>query len=164
MYSKEIIEGINRIGIEYFIYLPCSTIKDVIHYFLDKPGVVSIPVSREEEGFQILAGLTLGGSKGILVIQDSGLGNSILTLVSLLDIFHIPAIVIVARRGGVGEINVALAAFSSQVEKMLENNAIKYTILDEKTDSKQWSAKILAAHNSALLNNRPHLILVNNMS
>lgn len=163
MRSKEIIAGIEAMGIEYFIYLPCSTVKKVIDHFLHKKDVVCIPISREEEGFSMLAGLSMGGSKAVLSIQDSGVGNSLLIIVALLDTFHIPGLIMISKRGGLGEINGPLTRFATPLEKVLDNYSLSFTLLDDKTEPKKWSNKILKAYNLSMLNNRPHLLLVDNM-
>src|SRR5262249_57427132 len=62
-------------------------------------------VSRtEEEGIGILAGAWLGGERGVLLMQSSGVGNCINTL-SLVKVCGLPLLMIVTMRGEWGEAN-----------------------------------------------------------
>jgi sulfopyruvate decarboxylase subunit alpha len=63
--------------------------------------------TREEEAFGIAAGLYLGGVKPSVMLQSSGLGNSLNALTSLLLPYKIPALIIISMRGDAGEWNDA---------------------------------------------------------
>jgi sulfopyruvate decarboxylase alpha subunit len=61
-------------------------------------------LTTEEEGIGLLAGAWLGGDRGVLLMQSSGVGNCINTL-SLSKICRFPLLMIVTMRGDWGEIN-----------------------------------------------------------
>src|SRR5258707_1582268 len=65
-----------------------------------KPTVLT----TEEEGIGILAGAWLGGERGVLLMQSSGVGNCINTL-SLARVCAFPLLMIVTMRGEWGEAN-----------------------------------------------------------
>src|SRR6266403_656212 len=65
-----------------------------------KPTVLT----TEEEGIGILAGAWLGGERGVLLMQSSGVGNCINTL-SLSKVCGFPLLIIVTMRGEWGELN-----------------------------------------------------------
>jgi sulfopyruvate decarboxylase subunit alpha len=162
MRSDVIIEGIEKVDIDYLIYLPCGAVKKVISHFLKKEDVVCFPVAREEEGIAVLAGLILGGSKAVLLIQDSGLGNSLLTLVSLLDYFHIEGLIIASRRGGFGEINAPLSAFAQPIEQITQIYTVNCSSLNHAINPEHWPNAIYNAYELSCLLNRPYVLLVNN--
>jgi sulfopyruvate decarboxylase subunit alpha len=66
-----------------------------------------VAVHREEEAVGILAGLYLGGQRGAMLIQSSGLGNSLNALGSLALAYRIPFPLFVSMRGELGEFNPA---------------------------------------------------------
>src|SRR2546422_6851389 len=61
-------------------------------------------LTTEEEGIGILAGAWLGGERGVLLMQSSGVGNCINTL-SLAKVCGFPLLMIVTMRGEWGEAN-----------------------------------------------------------
>jgi sulfopyruvate decarboxylase subunit alpha len=58
---EEIIKGIETIDPDYFIFIPCSTVSTIIQHFENQNSLKSFPVSREEDGIGIAAGISLGG-------------------------------------------------------------------------------------------------------
>ena len=63
--------------------------------------------TREEEAFGIAAGLYLGGARPTVMLQSSGLGNSLNALTSLLLPYQIPVLIVISMRGDAGEWNAA---------------------------------------------------------
>lgn len=61
-------------------------------------------LTTEEEGVGILAGAWLGGERGVLLMQSSGVGNCINTL-SLAKVCGFPLVMLVTMRGQWGEMN-----------------------------------------------------------
>ena len=63
-----------------------------------------VTLTTEEEGVAMLAGAWLGGERGVLLLQSSGVGNCI-NMLSLPVICHMPLLMIVTMRGDWGEFN-----------------------------------------------------------
>ena len=61
-------------------------------------------LTTEEEGIGILAGAWLGGERGVLLMQSSGVGNCI-NVLSLAKVCSFPLLMIVSMRGEWGEAN-----------------------------------------------------------
>jgi sulfopyruvate decarboxylase alpha subunit len=61
-------------------------------------------LTTEEEGIGMIAGAWLGGQRGVLMMQSSGVGNCINTL-SLITSCRMPFLSIVTMRGEWGEFN-----------------------------------------------------------
>ena len=57
-----------------------------------------MPITREEEGIGIASGLTLGGAKPLLVIQDNGIGNCLTALTTFPQPYHLPIVMLVSQR------------------------------------------------------------------
>ena len=73
----------------------------------DYPDVTTILATREEEAFGIASGLYLGGRRPAVMLQSSGLGNSLNALTSLVIPYQIPMLVVISMRGDAGEWNAA---------------------------------------------------------
>ncbi|MEE2804884.1 MAG: phosphonopyruvate decarboxylase, partial [Pseudomonadota bacterium] len=60
-----------------FSYVPDAGHSIVINRSLEDPEVTSVPLATEEEGVALIAGAYLGGKRGVLLMQSSGVGNCI---------------------------------------------------------------------------------------
>jgi len=68
------------------------------------PAMRVVPLTTEEEGVALLAGAWLGGQRGVLLMQSSGVGNCI-NMLSLITQCRFPLLSIVTMRGQWGEFN-----------------------------------------------------------
>lgn len=67
-------------------------------YVPDAGHANSVVLTTEEEGIGYLAGAWLGGERGVLLMQSSGVGNCINTL-SLQTSIRFPLLMLVTMRG-----------------------------------------------------------------
>jgi sulfopyruvate decarboxylase alpha subunit len=63
-----------------------------------------VVLTTEEEGVALLAGAWLGGERGALLMQSSGVGNCI-NMLSLTHVCRMPLLLLVTMRGQWGEFN-----------------------------------------------------------
>jgi len=63
-----------------------------------------VPLTTEEEGVAVLAGAWLGGQRGALLMQSSGVGNCV-NMLSLPRLCRLPLLMLVTMRGEWGEFN-----------------------------------------------------------
>ena len=69
----------------------------------------AIPLTTEEEGVALLAGAWLGGDRGVLLMQSSGVGNCV-NMFSLTRVCRLPLLLLVTMRGETGETNPGRSA------------------------------------------------------
>ncbi len=86
----------------------------------EDPEITHIPVTREEEGIGICAGAYLGGKKTAILMQNSGLGNSINALKSLMELYEFPLLMIMSHRGTEGENIVGQVPMGESTPRILE--------------------------------------------
>ena len=104
-WQEQFYHNLKANGIRLVCYVPDSALAALID-LMEKDGSFQvISVTREEEGVGILAGGYLGGERGALLLQSSGLGNSINALTSLIIPQQIPFLMVISPRGEVGEFN-----------------------------------------------------------
>ncbi len=99
----KLYETIKNSGIDLILSLPCILLKGLLRLIEEKNEIQYIPITREEEGVGIAAGAYLGGKLPVILMQNSGLGNSINAIKSLLELYKIPVIFIMSHRGAEGE-------------------------------------------------------------
>ena len=156
-----VIQGLEAIGIEYFIHVPDSFGAPVISHFENDPNVNSFPVAREEEGIGIASGLALTGKNAVMFYQDTALGNSIGALTTYAMAYHSPMLILAVRRGGFGEFNAANFQFSETAIHMVEAMRIKAFVLDYRVPIDAWAQAIQKAFEYAHMTNRPIVVFLN---
>jgi len=101
--SEVVYKSLKNVGIDFVVSLPCVNLGKVMEMVDCDPDIIHVPVTREEEGFGICAGAFFGGKKPAILMQNSGLGNSVNVLASLYELYKIPIIMIISHRGTEGE-------------------------------------------------------------
>ena len=86
-------------GFTSYSGVPCSFLKEFINYIIDSPEIDYIPAANEGDAIAIAAGVYLGGQYPVVMLQNSGLGNVVNPITSLLQTFEIPVLIVVTLRG-----------------------------------------------------------------
>ena len=81
--------------------------------------MVAVRLTTEEEGVALLGGAWLGGDKGVLLMQSSGVGNCI-NMLALPISCTFPLLMIVTMRGDHGEFNPAQVPMGNNTQAVLE--------------------------------------------
>jgi phosphonopyruvate decarboxylase len=82
--------------------VPCSVFKPVVNAMTVDPELDYIAAASEGEAVAVAAGLIAGGQPAFALMQNSGLGNAVNPVTSLLHIYQIPAVLLVSHRGEPG--------------------------------------------------------------
>ncbi len=85
-------------------YVPDAGHARLIRLCRHSDEMISVPLTTEEEGVALLAGAWLGGDRGALLMQSSGVGNC-LNILSLTRTCRMPLLTLVTMRGEWGEFN-----------------------------------------------------------
>ena len=78
-----------------------------------------VTLTTEEEGIAMLSGAWLGGAKGVLLMQSSGVGNCI-NMLSLPAMHRTPLPMLVTMRGEWAEFNPAQVPMGQATQSVLE--------------------------------------------
>src|SRR5262249_45393205 len=82
-WSKHVADVLRRNDIHLFATVPDYIVSQTLEHLWADPACTVVTATREEEALGILSGAWLGGRRGALLMQNSGLGNCINTLGSL---------------------------------------------------------------------------------
>ena len=86
-------------GFTFASGVPCTILASIITQFSHDSGIKYIPATREDEALGLATGAYLAGEKPVVLMQNSGLGNSINALASLDILYQIPILMIISWRG-----------------------------------------------------------------
>jgi sulfopyruvate decarboxylase alpha subunit len=99
-----IFAELQRWGVRQVAYVPDGGHARLIRAVHAEPTMRAIPLTTEEEGIAVLAGAALGGQRGVLLMQSSGVGNCV-NMLSLVKSCGFPFLALVTMRGEWGEFN-----------------------------------------------------------
>ncbi len=108
-------------------------------------SIRTLALTTEEEGIAIAAGAWLGGQRSALLMQSSGVGNTI-NMVGLTKTLRFPFLTLITMRGDYGEFNSWQYPMGQATPKVLEAMGMMLYSVDKAEDVK---ATVDAAARSA---------------
>jgi phosphonopyruvate decarboxylase len=107
MKSKELIDVLKRLGLDFLTGVPDTTLRDFLIYVEEHPNEINhLRAANEGQAVALASGYYLATAKvPIVYMQNSGLGNAVNPLTSLADkeIYGIPMILFIGWRGCPGK-------------------------------------------------------------
>jgi sulfopyruvate decarboxylase alpha subunit len=101
---EDIFTELVRWNVRQVAYVPDAGHARLIDMCSRQAAMTMVPLATEEEGIAVLAGAWLGGQKGVLLMQSSGVGNCI-NMLSLARTCRFPLLMLITMRGQFGEFN-----------------------------------------------------------
>jgi sulfopyruvate decarboxylase alpha subunit len=133
-WAHTILEAFRRENIRNLVFLP-DTVMGRLLALAETDALFRLTaVHREEEAVGILTGLYLGGQRGAMLIQNTGLGNSLNALASLAMAYKIPFPLLISLRGELGEFNPAQLVMGRAVRGCLDALRIQHFTLGREED------------------------------
>ncbi len=103
-WPDDIFDVLKRYDVRQVAHVPDSGHADLIRKAAADPDMRTVTLTTEEEGVALLAGAWLGGQRGVLLMQSSGVGNCV-NMLSLVRLCRFPLLALVTMRGEWGEFN-----------------------------------------------------------
>ncbi|MGY8845473.1 MAG: thiamine pyrophosphate-binding protein, partial [Gammaproteobacteria bacterium] len=100
--AEEFILPLKNQGYDWYAGVPCSFLTPLINYVISASSLNYVSAANEGDAVAIAAGASIGGKKSVALMQNSGLGNAISPLTSLIHTFKIPVLIICTHRGEPG--------------------------------------------------------------
>ena len=97
--SRHFLDLLEQHGYNFFTGVPCSFFEGVTRILDAEPRYGYVSAVREDSAMGIAAGAYLGGRQPVVFMQNSGLGVSMNALVSLHQIYDVPALLVISWRG-----------------------------------------------------------------
>jgi phosphonopyruvate decarboxylase len=104
--ARQFVEAARAHGFSWYAGVPCSYLTPFSNYVLQDRSLRYLSMANEGDAVALIAGVTLGagaaGPRGVVMMQNSGLGNAVSPLTSLTWTFRLPQLLIVTWRGQPG--------------------------------------------------------------
>ncbi len=154
-----IVEAIKQSGIEFVVALPdITTSQGVLLPIAQDPNLRLIRVSKEDEGVSICAGLSLCNKRAVLLMQNTGLLDSINSVRGTAVEFEMPVCMIVGLLGKEPDV----APMESDrygvriTEPILDAMGVEHHLIEQAQDV----AKIGPAIDNAYATSSPVVLLI----
>lgn len=143
MPEMEIIENLKRERVDAVLSVPCDRVKNLLalipkHFF-------HIPLTREEEGVGICAGLSLTNKKPLMIVQSSGIGNMVNALCSLTKVYELPLPILVSWRGVYQENIVAQIPMGGCIPDLLKSIGVQFKRIESRVDIPKLASSVRLA-------------------
>jgi phosphonopyruvate decarboxylase len=89
-------------GFRHGAGVPCSYFTPLVNYMTVDPGLDYLSATSEGEAVAIAAGMVSAGAPAFALMQNSGLGNAVNPITSLLYIYRMPVVLLISHRGQPG--------------------------------------------------------------
>ena len=156
VWPDQIFDVFKETGITHVAYVPDAGHAKLISRCHAEKTMHAVSLTTEEEGVAMLAGSWMGGAKGVLLMQSSGVGNCI-NMLSMFEECRLPLLMIVTMRGVWGEFNPWQLAMGGSTAAALENAGVIVHSVDRAEDVKET---VYASARLAFNTQRPVAVLI----
>ena len=144
-------------GVDLVAYLPDSVVASLVDRVEADGDVDAVRVTREAEAVAALGGAWLGGRRGALVCQSSGLANCFNALGSHVVPAGLPFVGLVTRRGDLGEHNLAQIPAGYNLPRLLDDLGVRNHAVEAGDDV---ASVVGMAVDTAFSTGQPYVLLL----
>ena len=122
-------------GIKTVGYVPDAGLTDLIKACDADNDIKAVVMTTEEEGIGLSSGAWLGGDKAAVLMQSSGVGNTVNAIASIVSSCQFPLFMIVTMRGQYGESNPWQIPMGQATAPVLRSLGVKVYEVDTEEDA-----------------------------
>jgi sulfopyruvate decarboxylase subunit alpha len=156
-WTDDVVSALDANGIDLAASLPDAALDPLLSTLEREERIETVTATREEEAVGIISGAWLGGRRGALVCQSSGLATTVNALSSLNKPARIPFLGVVSRRGDLGEFNLAQVPFGYAAPEVLDEIGIRNRAV---TDREEVGETVDLAAKTAFSTEEPYVLFL----
>lgn len=147
--TSQFVDHLYKAEFNFFAGVPCSYLAGLIKILSGNKRANYIPATREDMAIGLASGAYLAGKWPAVLMQNSGLGNSMDALTSLSLIYKIPVLLIISFRGYRGIDAPEHLVMGSSCLRFLKDVGIPYQVLktDSFKESIKWASSTMKKNN-----------------
>ena len=138
--GRRFLDLLEALGYDFFTGVPCSLFEGVTRILDDDPRYGYVSAVREDSALGLAAGAYFGGRQPVVLMQNSGLGVSVNAIVSLHQIYDIPALLIVSWRGRDGQDAPEHLIMGRVMDPFLQLLGIPFEVCDPRSVDQQLAS------------------------
>ncbi len=101
--DKKLLDDLVKNKVEFITSVPCKQLAGLLEQIDNCKDIYHIPCNKEDEGMGLCAGAYMGGKRSAIVMQNTAIGVTVNTLVTLTQYYRIPLPMLISYRGELGE-------------------------------------------------------------
>ncbi len=101
--NEKIVSDLVANNVNFVTTVPCKQLAGVIDLIEKSPDLKHVPSNKEDEGMGLCAGAFMGGMRPAIIMQNTAIGVTINTLVTLTQYYRMPLPMLISYRGELGE-------------------------------------------------------------
>ena len=136
--SDRIVSDFVKNKVEFITTVPCKQLADVIDKIEKCAKIYHIPSNKEDEGMGLCAGAFMGGKRSAIIMQNTAIGVTINTLVTLTQFYRMPLPMLISYRGEVGEPVACQVEMAVHTKALLEQLKIPTYHFHRESDVKEF--------------------------
>jgi phosphonopyruvate decarboxylase len=154
--TQEFGSSLKKFGFNFYSGIPCSFLKNLINYAINDCQYIN--AANEGDALAAAAGAQLGGQKSVVLLQNSGLGNAVSPLTSLIYTFKLPVLGFISLRGEPGLKDEPQHELMGEITtSLLDTMKVKWAYL---SDDQKKASKQLELANKSIENNEAFFFVV----
>src|ERR1700741_5362716 len=132
-WRDQIFDVLQSHDIKQVYHVPDAGHSRLIEACQKSNSIRTVPLTTEEEGIAVAAGAWLGGQRSVLLMQSSGVGNTI-NLMGLTKTLRFPLLTLITMRGDYGEFNSWQYPMGQGTPKVLEAMGVLLYSVDQASE------------------------------
>jgi sulfopyruvate decarboxylase subunit alpha len=138
--SKQIVDDFVANDISFVTTVPCKQLAGVIEEVDSRPEIYHIPSNKEDEGMGLCAGAFMGGKRPAIIMQNTAIGVTINTLVTLTQFYRMPLPMLISYRGELKEPVACQAEMAVHTKALLNQLNIPTYHFHHREDAQELDA------------------------
>ncbi len=101
--SQRLVADFVANDVGFITTVPCKQLAGVIDAVEAHDAIRHVPANKEDEGMGLCAGAFMGGTRSAIIMQNTAIGVTINTLVTLIQYYRMPLPMLISYRGELRE-------------------------------------------------------------
>lgn len=154
--NQRIADSLARNRVEFITTVPCKQLAGVIELVEADKRFMHVPCNKEDEGMGLCAGAYMGGKRAAIIMQNTAIGVTINSLVTLIQYYNIPLPMLISYRGEVGEKVACQVEMAVHTKALLDRLAIPTYHFHRQADADELDGIL----NHSFMSKKPVAILM----
>jgi len=138
--SEKIVSDMVANQVKFVTTVPCKQLAGVIDAVEENDEIYHIPANKEDEGMGLCAGAYMGGKRAAIIMQNTAIGVTINTLVTLTQFYRMPLPMLISYRGELGEPVACQVEMAVHTKALLEQLNIPTYHFHKESDADELDA------------------------
>ena len=139
--TQNMLNAMVKNKIQFVTTVPCKQLSGSIELLEHDERILHVPSNKEDEGMGLCTGAYMGGKRPCIIMQNTAIGVTINSLVTLIQYYRIPLPILISYRGEVGEKVQCQVEMAVHTKALLEQLKIPTYHFHKPKDADEFDVK-----------------------